>query len=276
MSPQPTRHDPPDFSDVQRIATEGRLDAALGRLDQLLGLHPDESTLHAAVSLLRRLAREAEAAGDLSGAIVALDTAVRLAPGFADLRFQHAMALLGRQQRTDARRALQAALKINPNYLAARIEMALLDAREGLLGQSLQSLRALGDDPRLEEPGAFQQGIRRLQQAEWDEAGSLLRRALKLSDPLLDGVFERYHALMDGEEPERAAAVVREVLDRFSAYPDLHFLIGSAEMRAAQFDDAIVSFARALELNPDFHVARLELARALEALAGPRSSLDRA
>lgn len=266
MSPRPTNRNDADLSDVQQLATAGRLDAALRRLDAVLGPRPAESNRHAAVSLLRALARESQAAGDPGGAILLLDTAVRLAPGFADLHYQHALALAGRQQRTEARRALERALKINPGYLAAQIELALLDAREGLLGHSLERLRALADDPRLEEPGAFRQGLARLQQAEWDEAGSLLRRALRLSDPALDGVLERYHAHMDAGEPARAAQVVRDVLPRFEGYPDLHFLLAGAELSDGHADDAIVSFARALELNPNFHAARLELARALEAV----------
>jgi len=266
MSPRPTRRTDTDFGDVQRLATEGRLEAALRTLDGILGAHPAESSRHAAVSLLRALAREAQSAGDAGGAIALLDTAVRLAPGFADLRFQHAQALAARGQRADARRALQHALRINPDYLAAQLELALLDAREGLLGDSLDRLRALADDPRLQEPAAFQQGLARLQQAQWDEAGSLLRRAMKLSDPALDRVLERFHAHMDAGEPARAAHVVREMLPRFAGYPDLHFLLASAELRDGHADDAIVSFARALELNPNFHAARLELARSLEAV----------
>lgn len=266
MSPRPTRKSPTDLSDIQRIAAEGRIDAALRRLDQILGPHPAESSIQAAVALLRGLAREADAAGEAGGAVRLLDTAVRIAPEFADLRLQHGLALLAHQQRTEARRAMQQALRINPNYLAARIELALLDAREGMLGESIEALRSLADDPRLAEPGAFQQGLRRLQHAEWDEAGSLLRRACRLDDPLIDGVFERYHAFMDAGDPARAAETIREVLPRFSGYPDLHFLLASAELREGFHDDAIVSLARALELNPDFHGARLELARALEAV----------
>jgi tetratricopeptide (TPR) repeat protein len=266
MSPRPIPPPGADLSEIGRIAAAGRLDAALTRLAQILGPHPAEASVHAAVALLRGLAREAEAARDTGGAVVLLDTAVRLAPAFADLHHQHALALLARQQRTEGRRALEKALRINPGYLAARIELALLDAREGLLGESLEALRALASDPRLEEPATFQQGLKRLQQADWDEAGSLLRRACKLSDPVLDGVFERYHAWMDSGDTARAAQAIREVLPRFSGYPDLHFLLACAELRDGGFDDAIVSLARALELNPQFHGARLELARALDAI----------
>ncbi len=266
MSPRPTDSKTPDLQHVKQLATQGRIDAALERLDLLLGPRPAESSRHAAVSLLRALAREAQAAGNLSATILLLDTAVRLAPTFADLQYQHGTALLLRQQRTEARHAFERALKINPDYLAPRIELALLDARDGMLGDSLDALRAIANDPRLVEPAAFRHGMQRLQQADWDEAGSLLRRALRLSDPALDVLFERYHAFMDGGQPERAAQVVREVLPRFDGYPDLHFLLGSAELREGHFDDAIVSFARALELNPGFHAARLEMARSLEAI----------
>ena len=46
----------------------------------------------------------------------------------------------------------------------------------------------------------------------------------------------------------------------------MHYLVGAAELEAGQHDDALASLARALELHPDYHQARVALARVLEAL----------
>ena len=57
-------------------------------------------------------------------------------------------------------------------------------------------------------------------------------------------------------------------------YPDLHLLLGGHELQLGCHDDAIESLARALELNPEFHAARIELARALEAVGQTPQALD--
>jgi tetratricopeptide (TPR) repeat protein len=45
-------------------------------------------------------------------------------------------------------------------------------------------------------------------------------------------------------------------------------------MGLGHFDDAVASFGRALELNPDYHGARLDLARSLESLGLRVQALD--
>ncbi len=48
-------------------------------------------------------------------------------------------------------------------------------------------------------------------------------------------------------------------------YPDVHYLLGCVELELGCTADALESLAQALELHPDFHAARVELARALDA-----------
>ncbi|HKQ57611.1 MAG TPA: tetratricopeptide repeat protein, partial [Candidatus Eisenbacteria bacterium] len=208
----------------------------------------------------------AEASGDLDSAERAIDEGLRLAPRFADLHHQRACLLLVRQQRPAARTALGKALDINPRYVAARLELAMLDAREGLLGDSLAALRALEQEHRVEEPRAFQRGLKSLQRADWDEAGALLKSALRVSDPVVDRALAEHHALVAQGEPARALNALREAVSAHPGYPDLHYLLGCCELEGGLADDALASLARALELHPDFHAARVQFARALEAL----------
>ena len=53
----------------------------------------------------------------------------------------------------------------------------------------------------------------------------------------------------------------------------IHALLGTVELEEGQVDDAIATLGRALELHPDYHAARVLLARALEA-SGDRAQAE--
>jgi tetratricopeptide (TPR) repeat protein len=267
MSPRPLPSENAPFEPALALAREGRLDDALEALSAALGGTAGRGPHRGAAALAyAEVARLAESAGDLVCATRAIDEALRLAPAYADLHHQHAGLLIRQHQRAAARKALERALDINPRYVAARLELALLDAREGLLAESLTALRALERERRVEEPRAFQRGLKSLARADWDEAGALLKSALKVSDPVVDRALADYHTLVTQGEHERALEALRAAVTEHPGYPDLHYLLGCSELEAGMADDALASLGRALELHPDFHAARIQFARALEAL----------
>lgn len=267
MSPRPLEPQPSVFDTELALAREGRVaEAVHGLIGTLAGGTLHEQHRAAATSVLARIARIAEQAGDHASALLAHDQAVRIAPGYPDIHFQRALVQLTLHQHAAARRSLETALEINPRYVAARLELALLDAREGLIGEALETLRRMGEELRIEQPRAFRQGLESLEHADWDQAGTLLKRALKLSDPGVDEVVEQCHASMAQGDRPAAIRLLRETLTHYEDYADLHFLLGSAELEEGDFDDALTSLARALELHPDYHAARVQFARALEAL----------
>jgi tetratricopeptide (TPR) repeat protein len=272
MTPRPEDAPPPEFELPLRLAREGLRDEAIAWIEHSMHERqlPD-SVRAAAAAALVRIARFAEDADDWARAERAIGAALDLRPGFPDLHFHRARVLLAAGHRAAARAALDAALALHPGYVAARVELALLDAREGLIGESLAALRALARECRVEEPRAFERGLARLEEADWSEAGAFLSRALRLSDPALEERLERFRALLEAGDAGTAAALIRDTLEQHPGYPDLYFLLGSAELRQGHPDDALASLARALELHPDFHAARVQFARALHAVgdSGP-------
>jgi tetratricopeptide (TPR) repeat protein len=267
MSPRPLPSENAPFEPALALARMGQLREAIEAIPTALAGGGETGSQRGAAALaLAEVALLAEAAGALEIAAGALDSAVLLAPGYADLHYQRACLLILQQQRAPARRALEEALKINPRYVAARLELALLDAREGLLAESLASLRALEHERRVEEPRAFQRGLKSLARADWDEAGALLKSALKITDPVVDRALAEHHALVARGEHAQALHALRDAVSAHPGYPDLHCLLGSSELEAGMTDDAIASLAHALTLHPDFHAARVQLARAFEAL----------
>lgn len=267
MSPRPVSVPEPEFEGPARLARSGRAAEALAAMRRALAALDDrESHANVAANTLAEIGRAAERAQDLKVGLQAFDLAIELRPRWPDLHFQRAGLLLQCQHRPEARQALDRALEINPRYVAARVERAMLDAREGRVGEALDALSGLAREAPVSDPAAFDQGLRRLEHADWDGADALLRRSLRLSDPELRRRLERHHAQVQAGEHAQALQTLREILPRHAAYPDLHDLIGLGALRLGQLDDALVSFARALELNPDFHAARVHFATTLEAL----------
>lgn len=267
MTPRPLPSENAPFEPALSLAREGRLEEAFDALVAAVpGAEGRGSHRGAGALAFAEVARLGEAAGDMVTALRAMDEAVRLAPSYADLHYQRACLLIVQQQRGPARKALQKALAINPRYVAARLELALLDAREGLLTESLAALRSLEAERRVDEPRAFQRGLKSLARAEWDEAGAQLKSALKVSDAVVDRALADYHAKVARGEHTLALHALRDAVTAHPGYPDLHYLLGCSELEAGMTDDAIASLARALELHPDLHAARVQLARALETL----------
>lgn len=268
MSPRPLEPERAEgFEACVERARAGAHAEALRDLTSALGGAPFRGRLQGrAVDALGRIGRIAETAGDLENAERALVEAARLAPGFADVHYRLALIRLAAQKRPEARRDLEAALRINPHYVAARVERALLDAREGFLGEALDALRQLGRETRGDEARAFGRGIESLEHADWDEAGTRLRGALWLADPGPALAIEEFHARRAAGDPLGATQVLHAALEASPGYADLHYLLGTAEMEDGALDDAVGSLARSLEIHPDYHAARVQLARALEAL----------
>ncbi len=275
MSPRPLRRRSDPLIAAFELADRGLAAEALAQaLGTIEGSAPQGRAREDAARALARIAHSAERHGDLSSASRAIHEALRLVPSYADFHYRKASVLLAQQNWAEARRSLDAALKINPRYVAARVERALLDAREGLLGEALETLRRLGEEHPVEQPRAFRQGLDRLGHADWEEAGALLKQALRLEDREAAETIEECHRLF--EQGERAAALrlLRAVLPGRERYADLHYLMGVAELEEGYVDDALDSFSRALELQPNYHSARIQFARALEGLGDLAQAQD--
>ena len=264
MIPRPgeTPHD--RFAAALRLARDARFVEAIAAAERELS-RPDAAD-DAAATALAEVARLALAAGDPEVAVRALGLALRARPTHADLHYRLACVLLRLRRNAEARAALDRALEINPRYVAARVERAQLDAREGFLGEALGTLRALSQELPLAQSEDFRQGLSRLDRGEWEEAQQHFDRALEAASDPLKQRLERFEALMREDDVARAMNELHEAIAEHPAYPDLHARLGRVELRQGHWDDAASSFGRALELNPSFHDARVDLARALEAL----------
>ena len=260
MSPRPMPSNGEIFEPALERARQGHAREAI---EAIVALARESGNVPAAVAALTTIARRSGADPEI--AQQALIAAVALAPNYPDLHYRLAGVQLQARRPVEARASLDEALRLNPDYVAAQVERALLDAREGRLGEALETLRRMSRHTAVEEPWTFGRGLESLEHADWDAAGTLLRSALHLDDPGIDALIAEFHELMGRGERAEAARRMRAALRDHEGYADLHYLLGCVEIEESQLDDAIASLARALEIHPDFHAARLQLARALEA-----------
>ena len=261
-------HVPPQPGNPQhgalRMARQGDFAQAVAALERSLAGAAGSDERQQIATTLASVARLAEEADDVEQAQAALELGIRAAD-WADLHCRLGCLLLRRGRRTDARRSLERALAINPRYRAAIVERALLDAGEGRIAEAMETLRLLASEGSVERR-TFQQGMERLGHAEFDDAAPLLRRALNAGDAWLDEQMRSYQELILQDDMAGALQVLRAAVTEHPSYPDLHLLLGGHELRMGATDDAVESLSYALELHPDFHAARIELARALETL----------
>ncbi len=277
--PEPTAHDL--LAPFRALLASGEVALACEALGRLLADPTHPLTTAESATALAMLARADERAGDLVRARSSLERALSLVD-WADLRLALGTLLARLGDKTAARRELDHALAINPRYRAAAVELALLDASEGHIADSLSALRSLCGAPAAFPTPPIDEALAKLRESAVEEAAPLLRRAFAAGDEALERLLADAEERILGGDVGGGLALLRRCAVERSGYADVAALVGLHELRAGFVDDGIASLVAALEVNPDYHAARLHLARALElrgdrerALAEVRAVLER-
>ncbi|MDP3071761.1 MAG: tetratricopeptide repeat protein [Opitutaceae bacterium] len=104
-------------------------------------------------------------------------------------------------------------------------------------------------------------GVGLMQVGRPAEAVGQFEAALRLRPKMLGTVCNLVVALSDAGRREEAVALARDVAQRAPGAAQAHYALGHALRAAGRTDEAIAALSRALELQPDHHVAREALAR---------------
>jgi tetratricopeptide (TPR) repeat protein len=257
----------PVWDEVLALRRAGRPARALETLAKLAETDPATAG-HAEFARLRGLlhadlAHERELRGDVEGAAAFLQKAIEDAPRFPDLHFRLGVARLRLRDHEGARKEFEAALAIAPSYAAPHVELALLDARQGRLGESLALLRKLGEGHHKEAGEEFRRGLEKLAEADWEGSEDVLRRAFGLGPSPVDERLREVGTLLAENRTDEALALARALVDENPFFPDAHLALALVRRERSEWDDCGEACGRALEINPSFHQARVYLAEAL-------------
>jgi len=249
----------------------GDFDAAALLFDELLRATPEppsDLVLCACENQLE-LSRQREAAGDLSGALLALEHAVTLRPRWADVQLRLGRLYERLDQPLRARDAYTRALDVNPRYFEARLNLArlLIHLEDGTGAlQQLQEAARSGPEyaaPQIEEILAGIPAAGPGTAAARARMGTLFETLLSgPPSPVAAGLELARSALRSGDNA-LAIAELKKLLGQHPNFPDLHNLLGVAYDNEEMTDDAIEEFEIALAINDGFLDARLNLGLAL-------------
>jgi protein O-GlcNAc transferase len=267
MSEEPIAGEGPAWDEVLALRRAGRPEDARAALERLCAQDPrtaDHGQTRALRALIASDLAEVRArSGDVAGGVELLEQATADAPRFPDLH--HRLGLLRLRQRDvrGARASFEQAVRLAPGYAAPRLELALLEACEGRLGESLELLRRLAEGRAARGRDEFERGLERLAEADWEGGGEALRRAFGVAgDDVDERLREIATRIADGRSGE-ALALARVVLAAHPQFPDAHLALALVRRDRGEWDDCAESCGRALEINPAFHQARVYLAEAL-------------
>ena len=251
------------WDEVFRLRRAGRLESALTSLEEEWGTpreHESPSLSALGASIRGELARVARMQGHLDRAGQLLRLALRDAPQFPDLHYQRGLVAGLQNDLRSSREAFEEALRLDTGYLAPALSLALLEAREGKLGDAIGSLEELSvrQPPRYETE--FRQGMEKLREGSWEDAEPLLLKAFQQRMDEFDETRMRIGRLLDEGRTTEALSEAKRLAAESPDHADAHHAVGLACLGLDWWDDAMEAFGRALRVNADFHEARVYLA----------------
>ena len=192
-------------------------------------------------------------------AALCFQEALALHPEYADVHNKLGEALLLTGRRAEALDAFAGALARNPRFYRARLNLVRAHLAAGETALAVDALAAFQREcpPLLRaqaaelfrlcrdgDLAAMRVAVERIGAAEPDELA--LHRAQALA------------AVQRGDNG-LAISLLAGMLERHGQYADLHHLLGLAYGNAGMLDDAVLEFRQALELNPGYTKARINL-----------------
>ena len=218
-------------------------------------------------------ARERYGVRDYHGAVLILQEAIIEGKGFADAHNLLGLSLAMIDRREEALAAFDRAVALNPRYVEAHLNRAVLLNE---LGREEEARRAYATAEQLDAPdesGFPAMVSNRLANAhatlgdEYRAAGALeeaigqYRRALHLRPGFADIRLSLARALLERGHHEESAATLDDVLRIRPEWLDALLLRGLAAYLSGRLDDADAAWTRAAEHHPE--EPRVETYRAM-------------
>ncbi len=216
--------------------------------------------------------------------------AVREHPGYADYHFALAMAWRELGELDQAVDALEEALKINPHFVQAKNELAILTAMRGneaeagdlfseAVAQFIYNTEGVPGARAGELLEEFRRGIRQLSEGGYADAVLAFRKATNPKSGMGQMHYNQAVELFLQENFEEARIELEQALRIDPYLVDAHMLLAKIAWLEGNFEEARHASQRAVRIAPDYPDLHFHLAltsRALGMLDKARKELQRA
>jgi tetratricopeptide (TPR) repeat protein len=275
----------PHFADVHfrlglTLLGQGKPPEARDAFQEALKINPEY------IEAQKKLAITEAYLGHFDKALEQLHALTEKFPGYADLHFFSAMIYSRFNDLDAAIKSLKQAIKINPSYFDARIKLGLLLCRVENLTEGLEEFHAAkGLNPESKSLQATIDIIEEMIDTPLSTSDALSRAVGKLfgkektigetiehffRDIKINPDFSDIHLIIehisdkDTSLCEMLLPVVKDCIDENPRYPDLHNTLGSILMKLNRTEEAVDEFRKAVNINPKYINARINLFMALK------------
>ncbi|TCP61612.1 Tfp pilus assembly protein PilF [Rhodovulum bhavnagarense] len=235
---------PRQVQDLVALVNAGQLSKAEQRARALRQQHPDVAIL--ADIHANTLAR----LGQTGPAQAAHEAAIRLDPDFVEARIGYGRFLSEHGEPARGVAQLRQAVTLAPGNGAALVALGLGLIRLGTTGEAIEVLtRAVRAQPKAPEP-QFRLGQAYLQGRDYAAAASAFDKAIALGDRRAATYQALAQALDGAGRPEDALAAHDKAVAAAPDRPDTHGRRAIQLQQMGRFDEAEASFRRAIERAP--------------------------
>ncbi len=212
---------------------------------------------------LLTVARERFATRDYRGAALLLDSAIRSGQGYADAHHLLGMCYALTEQPEQALRCFDAAVRLNPRYVEAHLNRAIV---LGDLGRAAEAEQGMAQALDLGAPDATgfptmvadrlanmhaELGRAYREAGAFSKATEHLEAALNLRPAFADLRLELARTRLEAGDPSSAGAELDAVLEKHADWLDAMLLRGLAAYLSGDLEQAKTVWDRASERNPD-------------------------
>lgn len=228
----------------------GRFEEAIAQYNEAIRLNPDFKGAQENLKLTRHKQMQALGLGRAS-------KAQRSPPDpNAKTAYEYGNLMGSQNQTDDAIEAYRKALRIDPNYVEARVNLGVMLARARQIDQAITEYQtALSMDPN-HAPAHYNLGNAMSILGRRDEAMLTYREALRSDPNHVEARINLGGLLLQSGQLDEAATEYRKVLEIAPRNITALCNLATALARAGNTDGSITELRRALEIDPDHKTAR--------------------
>lgn len=196
---------------------------------------------------------------NVTGALVELTQAERLAPERTDVLYHLGLAYFRKGKLDLAAEKFTAAIRLKPDFSAARNELAVTFLEMKRWDDAISQLRIVLDDIFFSNHAAatINLGLAYFGKGDYPKALEVFRKHLtdNPSDPRGHLNIGRVYLALD--RTELAAASFQRAITLFPDYAMAHYQLALVHLRAKEIDAARRSFAEVIRIAPDTEIGHL-------------------
>ena len=192
-----------------------------------------------------------------------LRAALAIHPEYADLSFHLAMVYYRQRRYAKAEKHLKKAIAINPKYARGLMYLGLSRLHRGISAGIEDIEWAVAIQPAYQNE-EYRQALFLYRQGDTTRAIRYLEEVAETDVDHISGLMNKGLKLMKDREYGEATKALLDAVALCPDYADLRHYLGLCYMRQGMMEVAAGQFSKALELNPNFVTAAVNLAIAYE------------